>query len=66
MNFKKILNIKKISEFFYKSNQGCYVKEDGVWSFIPFEKKISYEELIAIAEALETLSGHPFRSLDKE
>ena len=60
MNFKKILNIEKINEFFYKSNQGCYVKEDGIWSFIPFEKKISYEELVGIAEALEILIESPF------
>ena len=50
-----MLNLEKISDFHYKSYYGYFVFKDGSWSFIPFEKEYSKNQLIEIIEVLEDL-----------
>jgi hypothetical protein len=50
-----MLNLEKISDFHYKSSYGYFIFKEGSWSFIPFEKEYSKNQLIEIIEVLEDL-----------
>lgn len=49
-------HLKKASEFHYSSEDGYYLLEDRIWTFVPFEKPFTSKVLIDIATTLHFLN----------
>lgn len=49
-------HLEQYSEYHYKSSQGYYIKEGGFWLFFPFEKGLSEDNLLDIANTLRILN----------
>lgn len=47
----------KGSEFHYYSEDGYYLLENKIWTFVPFEKSLTSKVLIDIATTLHSLNS---------